>query len=66
MKRVSSPSEKRSCKETICSPDFAKIVLRSPDGRAHVNAAKKLGFQEAQIQNPLFREWGRVAALLRS
>src|SRR5882672_4319292 len=38
--------------------DCAKIILPSPDGRAHVNAAKKLGFQDAQIQNPLFQEVG--------
>jgi len=38
--------------------DFAKIILPSPEGRAHVNAAKKLGFQDAQIQNPLFQEVG--------
>ncbi|HEV8716902.1 MAG TPA: 3-oxoacyl-[acyl-carrier-protein] synthase III C-terminal domain-containing protein [Candidatus Binatia bacterium] len=38
--------------------DCAKIILPSPDGRAHVNAAKKLGFQDAQIHHPLFQEVG--------
>jgi 3-hydroxy-3-methylglutaryl CoA synthase len=38
--------------------DCAKIILPSPDGRAHVNVAKKLGFQESQTQNPLFQEVG--------
>jgi len=38
--------------------DCAKIILPSPDGRAHMTAAKKLGFQDAQIQNPLFQEVG--------
>jgi len=36
----------------------AKIIVPSPDGRAHSNVAKKLGFQDAQIQNPLFQEVG--------
>lgn len=38
--------------------DCTKILLPSPDGRAHVNAAKKLGFQDGQMQNPLFQEVG--------
>ncbi len=38
--------------------DCAKIILPSPDGRAHVNAAKRLGFQDGQMQNPLFQEIG--------
>jgi len=38
--------------------DCAKIILPSPDGRAHINVAKKLGFQDEQIQNPLFQEVG--------
>jgi 3-hydroxy-3-methylglutaryl CoA synthase len=38
--------------------DCAKVILPSPDGRAHVDVAKKLGFQENQIQNPLFQEVG--------
>ena len=38
--------------------DCAKILLPSPDGRAHIGAAKKLGFQDAQIQNPLFQDVG--------
>ena len=36
----------------------AKIILPSPDGRAHIGAAKKLGFQDEQIQNPLCQEIG--------
>ncbi|MCS6924448.1 MAG: OB-fold domain-containing protein [Candidatus Binatia bacterium] len=38
--------------------DCAKLILPSPDGRAHVNAAKKLGFHDNQIQDPLFQEVG--------
>ncbi|HXG22781.1 MAG TPA: 3-oxoacyl-[acyl-carrier-protein] synthase III C-terminal domain-containing protein [Methylomirabilota bacterium] len=45
-------------KSGLQAQDFAKIILPSPDGRAHVNAAKRLGFQDAQIQNPLFQEVG--------
>jgi len=45
-------------KHSVQPQDCAKIILPSPDGRAQVNAAKKLGFQDAQIQNPLFQEVG--------
>jgi 3-hydroxy-3-methylglutaryl CoA synthase len=45
-------------KQGVQPQDCAKIILPSPDGRAHVNAAKKLGFQDAQILNPLFQEVG--------
>ncbi|HYV31183.1 MAG TPA: OB-fold domain-containing protein, partial [Candidatus Binatia bacterium] len=45
-------------KQGVQPQDCAKIILPSPDGRAHVNAAKKLGFQDGQIQNPLFQEVG--------
>jgi hydroxymethylglutaryl-CoA synthase len=45
-------------KHRLKPQDCAKIILPSPDGRAHVNAAKKLGFQDAQVQNPLFQEVG--------
>jgi 3-hydroxy-3-methylglutaryl CoA synthase len=45
-------------KQGIQPQDCARIILPSPDGRAHINAAKKLGFQDAQIQNPLFQEVG--------
>ena len=38
--------------------DCAKVILPSPDGRAHVGAAKKLGFQDEQVQNPLYAEIG--------
>ena len=45
-------------KHNLQPQDFAKIILPSPDGRAHVNTAKKLGFQDTQIQNPLFQDIG--------
>jgi len=45
-------------KQNLQPQDCAKVILPSPDGRAHVAAAKKLGFQDAQIQNPFFQEIG--------
>ncbi len=42
----------------IQAQDCAKLILPSPDGRAHIGAAKKLGFQDAQIQDPLFSQVG--------
>jgi 3-hydroxy-3-methylglutaryl CoA synthase len=45
-------------KHNVTAADCAKVILPSPDGRAHANVAKKLGFQDAQIQNPLFQEIG--------
>lgn len=45
-------------KNGIQAQACAKIIMPSPDGRAHINVAKKLGFQDAQIQNPLFQEVG--------
>jgi len=42
----------------VQAPECAKIIVPSPDGRAHINVAKKLGFQDVQIQNPLFQEVG--------
>ncbi len=42
----------------VQAAECAKIIVPSPDGRAHINVAKKLGFQDAQIQNPLFQEVG--------
>jgi len=45
-------------KHGVQPQDCATIILPSPDGRAQVNAAKKLGFQDAQIQSPLFQEIG--------
>src|SRR5262245_12333514 len=40
------------------SQEYAKMIVPSPDGRAHSNVVKKLGFQDAQIQHPLFQEVG--------
>lgn len=45
-------------KHGVQPQECAKIIMPSPDGRAHSNVAKKLGFQDAQVQNPLFQEVG--------
>jgi hydroxymethylglutaryl-CoA synthase len=45
-------------KQNLQPQDIAKIIIPSPDGRAHANVAKKLGFQDGQMQNPLFQEIG--------
>jgi 3-hydroxy-3-methylglutaryl CoA synthase len=45
-------------KQGASAQEITKIILPSPDGRAHVSVAKKLGFQEDQIQDPFFQEVG--------
>ena len=45
-------------KHGVQPQECTKIIVPSPDGRAHANVAKKLGFQDVQIQNPLFQEVG--------
>jgi hydroxymethylglutaryl-CoA synthase len=40
--------------------DFAKIVYYALDGREHADLAKKLGFEIAQIQNPLYSQIGNT------
>jgi len=45
-------------KSGVQAQGCAKIIVPSPDGRAHINVARKLGFQDAQIQDPLFQEVG--------
>jgi 3-hydroxy-3-methylglutaryl CoA synthase len=45
-------------KQGISPQEIARVILPSPDGRAHMGAAKRLGFQDVQIQNPFFQEVG--------
>ncbi len=45
-------------KQGVSPQEVAKVVLPSPDGRSHGAVARKLGFQESQIQDPLFQEVG--------
>jgi 3-hydroxy-3-methylglutaryl CoA synthase len=42
--------------------DFAKVVFYAPDRRAHADLAKKLGFDPAQVQDPLFDSIGNTGA----
>jgi 3-hydroxy-3-methylglutaryl CoA synthase len=45
-------------KHGVQASQVAKVILPSPDGRAHSATAKKLGFQEAQLLDPCFGEIG--------
>lgn len=38
--------------------DFARAVFHSPDSRSHLGLAKKLGFEESQLQDPLLSAVG--------
>jgi 3-hydroxy-3-methylglutaryl CoA synthase len=42
--------------------DFAKLVLYGPDARSHGALARELGFQPAQVQEPLFGQVGNAGA----
>jgi hydroxymethylglutaryl-CoA synthase len=42
------------------SRDFSKIVFYASDGREHADLAKKLGFERAQVQEPLFAQIGNT------
>lgn len=45
-------------RHAIRAQECAKLILPSPDGRAHVNVARQLGFHESQIQDPFFQQVG--------
>ncbi len=40
--------------------DFSKIVFSASDQRQHAGLAKKLGFETAQVQDPLFSQIGNT------
>jgi hydroxymethylglutaryl-CoA synthase len=42
--------------------DFAKLVLFGPDARSHGTVARELGFEPAQVQDPLFGKVGNTGA----
>jgi 3-hydroxy-3-methylglutaryl CoA synthase len=42
--------------------DFAKLVLYGPDARSHAALVRELGFQPAQVQEPLFGQVGNAGA----
>ena len=48
-------------KEHQLSPgDFSKIVFYATDGREHAQLAKSLGFDQSQVQDPLFTKIGNA------
>jgi 3-hydroxy-3-methylglutaryl CoA synthase len=42
--------------------DFTKVVLYGPDARSHGAVARELGFQAAQVEDPLFGKVGNAGA----
>ena len=44
--------------------DIAKFVVSTPDRRAHLQLAKKLGFAEAQLQDVSFDDGGLTGAVM--
>jgi 3-hydroxy-3-methylglutaryl CoA synthase len=48
-------------KKCSASPkDFSRIVFSALDAKQHLDLAKKIGFEKAQIQNPLFAQIGNA------
>ncbi len=46
----------------LSSKDFSKVVFYAPDARSHSSLGKSLGFDSAQIQDPLFVRIGNTGA----
>jgi 3-hydroxy-3-methylglutaryl CoA synthase len=49
-------------KAGIAAKDVTTAVLFGPDARSHASVAKKLGFEGAQVQDPLFGKLGNAGA----
>jgi 3-hydroxy-3-methylglutaryl CoA synthase len=49
-------------KTGLAPKDFAAVVLYGPDARSHATAARELGFQPAQVADPLFGKVGNTGA----
>jgi uncharacterized OB-fold protein len=47
---------------TLAPKDFARLVLYGPDARSHAAVARAIGFEGAQVQDPLFGRIGNVGA----
>jgi len=47
-------------KYKLTPKDFAKLVFYAPDVRGHAGMGKRLGFDKAQIQDPLFNQIGNT------
>jgi hydroxymethylglutaryl-CoA synthase len=46
----------------LAPKDFARLVLYGPDARSHAAVARALGFEAAQVQDPLFGRVGNAGA----
>jgi 3-hydroxy-3-methylglutaryl CoA synthase len=49
-------------KNNLTPKGFSKAVFYAPDGRRHREMAQKLGFDTAQVQNPMFGSLGDTGA----
>jgi 3-hydroxy-3-methylglutaryl CoA synthase len=49
-------------KNSVAPRDFSKVVFYATDLRSHGDLARKLGFEKAQIQDPLFGQIGNAGA----
>src|SRR6185369_14841144 len=49
-------------KAGIAAKDVTTAVLFGPDARSHATVAKKLGFEGAQVQDPLFGKLGNAGS----
>ncbi len=49
-------------RNSVAPGDFSKIVFYATDIKAHGDLAKKLGFEKAQIQDPLFAQIGNAGS----
>ncbi len=47
-------------RSNLAPKDFAKVVFYAPDARSHARMVRPLGFQPAQVQNPLFNVMGNT------
>jgi hydroxymethylglutaryl-CoA synthase len=47
-------------KHNLTAKDFTKVVYYAPDARSHRRAARSLGFDPAQIQEPMFDALGNT------
>jgi uncharacterized OB-fold protein len=49
-------------KHSFTPRDFSKVVFYASDSREHADLAKSLGFEKAQVQEPLFAHIGNTGA----
>jgi 3-hydroxy-3-methylglutaryl CoA synthase len=49
-------------KSGLAPKDFARVVLYGPDARSHAALVRELGFDAAQVEDPLFGKVGNAGA----